>query len=208
MPPKCQKSSDPSAWAVEKRATTNQSLWNKLPTVLSPVWFLPGAQRWWVWKSQRSVAESEAEVLVTGRLSLGPCWLFWQKYLTKQRSWHSPDPGRMVNEDPPRGVMVNPHSVWGSTSTLRRHHTQRKLESRKHTEAFTESALPFPALLWRKGRSRGLDSIKFSPFTNILWARLEGKPGGERKAEREKSVWRAGLKARLTSTVSLTSRPP
>lgn len=57
-----------------------------------------------------------------------------------------------------------------------------------HTEAFTESALPFPSLLWRKGRSRGLDSIKFSPFTNILWARLEGEPGGERKAEREKSV--------------------
>lgn len=49
-----------------KRATTNQSLWNKSQAVLSLVWFLPGVQRWWVWKSQRSVTESEAEVLVTG----------------------------------------------------------------------------------------------------------------------------------------------
>ena len=97
MPPKCQKSSDPSAWAVQERATANQSLWNKLQTVLSAVCFLPGVQRWWVWESQRSVTESEAEVLVTGRLSLRAFWRFWQKCLTKERSRQSLDLGRMVN---------------------------------------------------------------------------------------------------------------
>lgn len=55
-----------------------------------------------------------------------------------------------------------------------------------HAEAFIGSALPFPALLWRKGRSRGLDSIKFSPFTNILWARLEGSQGEKEKQKGRK----------------------
>lgn len=81
-----------------------------------------------MWKSQRSVAESEAEVLVTGRLSLGPCWLFWQKYLTKQRSWHSPDLGRMVNEEPP--------SPWGHgkpTQHLGKHFHFKKASYKEKT---------------------------------------------------------------------------
>lgn len=182
MPPKCQKSSDPSAWVVQERATANQSLWNKLQTVLSAVCFLPGVQRWWVWESQRSVTESEAEVLVTGQLSLGPFWNFWQKYLTKKRSWQSLDLGRMVNEELP-GVMVNPQRL-GKHSHLRRHHTRGKLESRKQGVRGGIHRV-CPALLCSGGREQGTGQHKFSPFTYILPARLEGS-----QEEKEKQTGR------------------
>lgn len=162
-----------------------------MPTVLSPVWFLPGAQRWWVWKSQRSVAESEAEVLVTGRLSLGPCWLFWQKYLTKQRSWHSPDLGRMVNEDPtppPRGH-GKPTQRLGKhfhTSTLRRHHTRRKLESRKQwcTRRHSQS-LPCPSLPCSGGRAGAGDWTALSFLLSPTFSGL-GLKGSQGEKEKQK----------------------
>lgn len=47
-------------------------------------------------------------------------------------------------------------------------------------------ALPCPAL--EKGQEQGTGQHKFSPFTNILWARVEGSQGRKKGRKGEKCV--------------------